>query len=207
MGLILNMILSAVSLVVGMLIGLPLGAFRVMAPLWVRAPISLLLALIRATPLLLLVLWNYLFIQVVLVLPLEPLWIGCISLSLYALTHISDIVKAGTLAVSKEQQRTALALGLNSFQIARYVIIPVAVQVMIPAFTTFCTTLFKDSSVCYVIGVMELMRFGVLETTRHPQYILQYYGLVALLFFIVTMSGAGLARLLERRCKIRGTIS
>lgn len=207
MGLILNIVLSSVSLFVGILIGLPLGAFRVMTPLWIRAPISLILALIRATPLLLLVLWNYLFIQVVLAIPLAPIWIGCISLSLYAMTHISDIVKAGTIAVSKAQKRTARSLGLNSIQIARYVIIPVSVRVMIPAFTTFCTSLFKDSSVCYVIGVIELMRLGVLETTRHPRYMLHYYALVALLFFVVTLIGARLSRLLEHRCKIRGTIN
>ena len=163
--------------------------------------------MLRSTPLLFLVLWMFLFIQVVLAIPLTPAWIGSIALSLYAMVHISDIVRAGAKAVSQDQIRTAQSLGLSRVQIALHVLIPVSVRVMIPAFTSFATSLFKDSSVCYVIGVIEVMQLGVMESTRNPQYLIHIYAQIAVLFFVVNAIGSRLALRLERRLKIPGTFA
>ena len=199
--------MSILALAAGSLLGIPIGVFRAMTPLWLRAPVSATLSVIRSIPLLLLVFWIFLFVQVVLAIPLDPIWVGCIALGLYAMTHISDIVRAGAKAVPKEQIRTAQSLGLSQIQIAMHVIIPISVRVMIPALTSFCTTLFKDSAVVYVIGVIEIMQLGLLESTRDPQNLLYYYALVAAVFFTVNTLGTRLAFKLEQRVKIQGTLS
>jgi polar amino acid transport system permease protein len=204
MGLVLNLLLSGVALAGGALLGVPLGVFRAVTSLRVHAPVALVLSVVRSTPLLLLVLWSFLFIQVVLRVPLDPLWIGCIALGMHAATHISDIVRAGTLAVSKAEVKTAQSLGLSRLQIATHVLVPVSMRMMIPAFASFGTSLFKDSSVCYVIGVMELMQLGVMATARDPQHLVQYYLIVGLIFFAVSTVGTRLAFRLEQRVKIRG---
>ncbi len=206
-GLVVNLQMTGVALLLGVLAGIPLGVFRGLAPFWVHAPVSGVLALVRATPLLLLVLWLYLLIQAVMAIHLAPVWIGCLALALYAATNVSDIVRAGTRAVKPGQLRAARSLGLNRLQIARHVVVPVAVRVMAPALTSFATALFKDSSVCYVIGVVELMQLGVFTATRQPRMLLEVYGLVALLFFAVSVTGTRFADRLERRARMRGMVA
>ena len=78
---------------------------------------------------------------------------------------------------------------------------------MIPSFTSFATTLFKDSSVCYVIGVIEIMQLGVVESTRNPQYMIHYYAASAVIFFVINAIGSHLVSRLEQRIKIPGTLA
>lgn len=205
-GLIVNIVLSAFGLVAGAVIGVPLGIFRAYSPFWLRAPVAGVLSILRATPLLLLVLWTFLLVQVVLAIDLAPVWIGCISLALYGLTHISDIIRSGAKAVPESQLRAARAMALSRVSIALHVAAPIAIRTMIPALTTFATTLFKDSSMCYVIGVVELMQIGVFAATRDPGSLLIYYALVAALFLVFGATGTHFAARLERRMKIRGTV-
>jgi polar amino acid transport system permease protein len=204
MGLILNVVMSFAALLSGILLGIPVGLLRVIAPIWLKAPITLLITLIRSTPLLLLVLWLFLLIQVVFALPLDPLWIGCIALSLYAMTHLSDLVRAGAKAVPKQQVKAAASLGLNQTQIGCYLLLPYALRSMFPAICTFFTSLFKDSSVCYVIGVIELMQLGVLESARHPQNLLINYAFIALIFFTISTTSMRLAYRIEQHIRVKG---
>jgi polar amino acid transport system permease protein len=204
MGLILNVVMSFAALLSGILLGIPVGLLRVIAPIWLKAPITLLITLIRSTPLLLLVLWLFLLIQVVFALPLDPLWIGCIALSLYAMTHLSDLVRAGAKAVPKQQIKAAASLGLTQTQIGCYLLLPYALRSMFPAICTFFTSLFKDSSVCYVIGVIELMQLGLLESARHPQNLLINYAFIALIFFTISTTSMRLAYRIEQHIRVKG---
>ena len=91
--------------------------------------------------------------------------------------------------------------------VARFVLVPIAFRVMVPALTTFATSLLKDSSVCYVIGVVELMQLVVLESSKNPAYLLELYCLMALFFLIINGVGTRLAARLERRMAIPGALS
>ena len=206
-GLALNLFLAAIALGGGSLLGVPIGLVRGLAPWWASAWLNVPLALIRSTPLLLLVLWLYLLIQAVLALPLAPVWIAAIALGLYSLTHISDIVRGGVKAVGEPALRSARSLGLTRIQICRNVIAPIALRAMSPALTSFATTLFKDTSVCYVIGVVELMQLGAFTVGRDPGMLLQTYALVGLLFFVVSAGGTQLAAALERRSRLKGMVA
>ena len=206
-GLVINFLLTFAGLSAGILFGFPIGVFRALAPTWMHAPLTVVLALLRATPLLLLILWLYLFVQVVLAAELEPVWIGAIALGLYSIVWVSDAVVAGARAVPQEQVRAARALGFGAFGVARHVIVPISWRVMIPALTSFATTLFKDSSFCYVIGVIELMQLGVFRAAREPSHILETYAVVGLLFFVFALAGTRLAALLETRARIRGLLA
>jgi polar amino acid transport system permease protein len=206
-GLVINVLLTFFGLACGVVIGVPLGVLRGMAPPWMHAPFTAIFAVVRATPLLLLILWLYLFIEVVLSLRLSPNWVGAIALGLFSATWISDAFLAGTRAVPPDQIRAARALGFGSLGIARYVIVPIAWRAMLPTLTSFATTLFKDSSFCYVIGVIELMQVGVFKAAREPSRVVEIYTVVGLLFFAFAFAGTRLAARLERRARIRGLLS
>ncbi|MFO5234668.1 hypothetical protein RCL33_24795, partial [Salmonella enterica subsp. enterica serovar 1,4,[5],12:i:-] len=78
----LNIFLFAVALLAGCVLGIPLGVVRSTTSIWVYAPLAVLLAIIRSVPLLLVVLWLFIFLQGVCGLRLDPIWIGCLALSL-----------------------------------------------------------------------------------------------------------------------------
>ena len=205
-GLLLNIFMSAVALVIGGLIGVPLGVVRSTTSIWVYGPVALVLAVVRSTPLLLLVLWLFIFLQAVCGLRLEPLWIGCIALALYGATHISDIVRAGTLSIPSNLIKTAYAMGLRWPSVSLWVVGPIALRTSAPAIATFAATLFKDSSVCYVIGVVELTQLVVFASTRHPEALLQYQLAGAALFFLVSLTFMRIAFRFERTHRIAGTM-
>lgn len=206
-GLVLNVFMAAVALILGMLLGVPIGVVRSTTPIWICGPLAAVLAVIRSTPLLLLVLWLFIFLQVVCRLRLDPLWIGCIALALYATTHVSDIVRAGTLAVSPTNLKAARALGLRWHSVNLHVVGPIALRTSTPALATFAATLFKDTSVCYVIGVVELTQLVVFASTRHPGALLQYHLAGALLFLAVSLACMRIASRLERGRRIAGNLS
>lgn len=192
-GLVLNIFIFAVALLIGGVLGVPLGIVRSTTPIWVYAPLGLPLAIIRSTPLLLVVLWLFIFLQAVCGLRLDSIWIGCIALALYATTHVSDIVRAGTLAIPPTQIRAARALGLRWHSINLHVVAPIALRTAAPALATFAATLLKDSSVCYVIGVVELTQLVVFASTQHPESLIAYQIAGALLFFSVSLVGMRIA--------------
>ena len=206
-GLVLNIFMSAVALVFGGLVGIPVGVIRSTTPIWVYAPLALVLGIIRSTPLLLVVLWLFIFLQAVCGLRLDALWIGCIALALYGATHVSDIVRAGTLAIPPTHLKAAYAMGLRWHSVNLWVVAPIALRTSAPAIATFAATLFKDSSVCYVIGVVELTQLVVFASTRHPGSLLQYQLAGAMLFFLVSLTFMRLAFRFEKTRRIAGTLS
>ncbi|MBR0965671.1 ABC transporter permease subunit [Bradyrhizobium diazoefficiens] len=206
-GLVLNIFLFAVALLAGCVLGIPLGVVRSTTSIWVYAPLAVLLAIIRSVPLLLVVLWLFIFLQGVCGLRLDPIWIGCLALSLYATTHVSDIVRAGTLAISPNHLRAARAMGLGWYSINLHVVGPLALRTATPALATFAATLLKDSSVCYVIGVIELTQLVVFASTQHPDSLLSYQLAGALLFFAVSVASMRISYWFERRHRIAGTLS
>jgi polar amino acid transport system permease protein len=205
-GLWTNLLLTACALSVAAIVGVPLGIVRAQASAWVVPPLNVFVALIRATPLLMLILWTFLLVQAVLALDVEAHVVGALALSIYAAVGVSDIVTAGARSVPLGSVRAAKCLGLSGVQIARCVVAPMAMRAMLPALASFSTTVFKDSSMCYIIGVSELMQAGKLEATRQPGRVLEIYAAVGVVFLIVCIAGARLSGYLERRFPVMGAL-
>ena len=79
-----------------------------------------------------------------------------LALTLYTGAFISEIVRAGVLAVHKGQTEAALALGLRRGLNMRLIIIPQAMRVIIPPLTSQYLNLTKNSSLAYAVGFAEL---------------------------------------------------
>ena len=70
--------------------------------------------------------------------------------------YISQIVRSGISSVSRGQIEAAKTLGVSSFDITRYIILPQALRVVVPALGNEFITLIKESSLASAIGVIEL---------------------------------------------------
>jgi general L-amino acid transport system permease protein len=88
-----------------------------------------------------------------------------IGLVVYTGTFISEIVRAGILAVSWGQSEAAMALGLRSGQRMRLVVLPQALRVIVPPITSQYLSLTKSSSLAVIIGYPDLV--SVANTTMN----------------------------------------
>jgi len=82
------------------------------------------------------------------------------GLVIYTGAFITEIVRAGIMAVSKGQSEAARALGLTVGQTLRLVVLPQALRVIVPPLASQYLNLTKNSSLAVVIGYYELTRVG-----------------------------------------------
>ena len=88
---------------------------------------------------------------------LVALWL---ALSTYTGAFISEIVRAGILAVHKGQTEAAGALGLSRWQTTRLIIVPQALRVIIPPQTSQYLNLTKNSSLALAVGFQDFVAIG-----------------------------------------------
>ena len=101
---------------------------------------------------------------------LRPIHAAIIGLAMNYSAYEAEIYRAGILAVPRGQMEAALALGMSTSQAVRRIILPQAMRIVIPPVTNDFIALFKDTSVCSVITVMELTGpTACSATTRWPR--------------------------------------
>lgn len=132
--------------------------------------------------------------------------IGVFGLGIYHGAYMAEVVRAGIQAVNKGQLEAALAQGFGYAAAMRYVILPQALNVVLPPLTNQAVSLIKNTSVLQMISGMELMHR--LDTwaadTGHygPGYIV-----AGLLYFLLCFPLATAARRWEERSrKARGEV-
>ncbi len=144
--------LSLGSMPLAMLLGLAIAIGRLYGPTPVRAVLTGYVELIRGTPLML-----QLFV-LFFVLKLPPWVAGIGGLAINYSAYEAEIYRAGLQAIPQGQMEAALALGMSRWTALRRVIIPQAVRIVIPPVTNDFIALFKDTSVCSVITMIELTK-------------------------------------------------
>lgn len=122
----------------------------------------------RSIPLLLVLLWFYLAIPEAIkyVFNLPPyadirVTSAIVAFSLFEAAYYSEIIRAGINAVSKGQYNAAYALGMTKMQSMRMIILPQAFRAMIPLLLTQGIILFQDTSLVYVMSLVDLFKASV----------------------------------------------
>ena len=88
-----------------------------------------------------------------------PPWVaGIAGLAINYSAYEAEIYRAGLQAIPAGQMEAALALGMSRAMALRRVIVPQAVRIVIPPVTNDFIALFKDTSVCSVITLVELTK-------------------------------------------------
>ena len=140
--------------------------------------------IIRGTPMLLQIMFFFLM------LPYAGINISALSTAIFAIginssAYISQIVRSGISSVSHGQIEAAATLGLSRYDTTRYIVLPQALRVVIPALGNEFITLIKDSSLASVIGVLELYMRGNIITSQVFNA-LGVYTLVGLIYLSMT---------------------
>ena len=201
-GLLANLFLFVGSLAGGWLIAVPMALARMAAPLPFRWVTGLVVESARSTPLLLLVFWMHFLLPLVTDEDPDPWWSAIIALLIHSAAYQTEILRAGFGSVPSNEVETALASGMNRFQSAIHVVIPQGFRRILPSWFSFAVSLFKDTAVVYVIGVVDLMQAGLIGAERHPDKMLFYYLLVGAGFFIMGSLLTMLGHRIERHTHV-----
>lgn len=201
----MTVFLAVASFPIAMLIGMLVALGRVYGPWLVRAPLGLYIEFLRGTPLLLqlyfvfyllpLLTANYLGFS----LPFPPVVFGVLGLAINYSAYEAENYRAGLLAVPRGQMEAALALGMTPLTALRVVIVPQAARIVLPPVTNDFIALFKDTSVCSVILIVELTRKYNELYNFNREYIVQLAFITAGLYLLMSYPLAVLARVMERR--------
>ena len=144
--------LSVAAMPLAMLIGLLVALGRLYGPALVRIPLGGYVELLRGTPLMLQLYVLYYLLE------LSAWQAGILGLAINYSAYEAEIYRAGLQAIPPGQMEAALALGMSRGLALRRVIVPQAVRIVIPPVTNDFIAMFKDTSVCSVITLVELTK-------------------------------------------------
>jgi polar amino acid transport system permease protein len=112
---------------------------------------------------------------------------GLATLVLYEAAYITEIVRAGIQSIEKGQWEAAHTLGLSRWQQLRYVILPQALQRILPALAGQLISTIKDSAIVSVISIPELT-FRGLELMSATYLTFEVWITITALYFILTFA-------------------
>jgi His/Glu/Gln/Arg/opine family amino acid ABC transporter permease subunit len=225
-GFLINIQIAIVAIVLALIAGLALAMLRLSRLRAVSVITGMWVDVFRNLPLLLLILFLFLWIPQSARDAWEsavPSWMpeawksglmlaGLSGLVLYNSAVLAEIMRAGILSLPRGQAEAAQALGLGYRQAMRHVILPQGLRRMVPATVSQLITLNKDTTLVSIIAITEVMRRArtVTATSGNPftgggveAPILEVFLFVGLLFIIVNYSLSRLSRRLEIRERAR----
>ncbi|MDO9516401.1 MAG: amino acid ABC transporter permease [Syntrophales bacterium] len=198
-GLTLSIVLAFIALTASFAIGLVTGLGRLSKNSLISTPSILYIELIRGNPLIMVIFWVYFFSPILTGMQMDVFWSATIAFTIFSGAYLAEIVRAGVKAIPPGQMEAATASGLNYFKAMRFVILPQALKMMIPAIVGQFIALFKDTSLAYIIGVFELTTVAQTINNRLMIYPFEIYTTIAFLYFICCYSMSMVARNLERK--------
>jgi His/Glu/Gln/Arg/opine family amino acid ABC transporter permease subunit len=130
---------------------------------------------------------------------LDAILSGVLALGLNSSAYVSEIFRAGISSVKKGQIEAAHALGLNTIQTMRLILMPQAFRVVLPPLVGNYVASAKDTALCSSISIIELLKAGLSEQAllANPSPLIFSAALYILMFVPLTR----LSSLLEARMK------
>jgi polar amino acid transport system permease protein len=196
-GVLVTLGYTAVTIVIGLIIGLLLGLGRLTKSRLLNIPLIAFIEAFRCTPLLVQIVWFYYALPVLLGIQIPAVVAGIMTLSCYTGVFYAEIFRGGIISIEQGQWDAARALGLRRWHVMRLVILPQAIRRMIPPFVNQSITQLKNTSLVSTIAVPDLLYNGTLITadTYRP---LEVYTVIAVIYFVLLFPSTLLAQAYER---------
>ena len=183
-----------ISIIIGLLIALPgLSERRSL-----KAINRTYVELVRAVPILVMILWVYYGLPQVAGISISVFWAGVVALALSDSAFEAEIFRAGIQSIDKGQYEAAQSVSLNYTDTMRYVILPQAIRRILPALGNQLVYMLKMSSLVSVIGMGELTRKAneLVVSEYRP---LEIYTILVLEYLVLILIVSAGVRWLERK--------
>lgn len=114
--------------------------------------------------------------------------------------YASEIVRAAIQAVDRGQMEAALSVGMSRWQGLRRIVLPQAFVIALPSLGNSLIALLKDSSLAFLVSVVEVMGEAKIEAARGLQYF-EAYLVAALIYWAACIAIERGVAALERRVR------
>ena len=183
-----------ISIILGLLVALPGLASQRPARLVNRVYVEL----VRAVPILVLILWVYYGLPQVADISISVFWAGVLALAISDSAFQAEIFRAGIQSIDRGQHEAAHSISLSYVDKMRYVILPQAIKRILPALGNQLVYMLKMSALVSVIGMEELTRRAneLVVTEYRP---LEIYTVLVLEYLVLILVVSAAVRWFEMR--------
>lgn len=194
--------LSFLAMPIAVVLGLLVALGRLYGPQMLRVVLGFYVEILRGTPVMLQLLVIYFLLPELLrtigIGGLDRVAAAVIGLGINYSAYEAEIYRAGLQAIPRGQMEASLALGMTRTQALRIVIVPQALRISLPPVTNDFIALFKDTSICSAIAVVELTKqYNILSNSTGAR--IELAVMTAVLYLLMSYPLSIVARRLERK--------
>jgi len=199
--------IAAVSFILAVAFGLLFALMRTSTNRWLRGIAVTYIEIARGLPIVVLLYIVY-FAPPQLFPDLNWQWFNAFSgavlgLALHGGAILAEVFRSGIEALHKGQREAALTLGMTPTQAMTYIVIPQAARIVLPPVANYAIGLLKDTSLCSLIGVNELMN-GAKSIAFADYQPMAVFVLVAGIYFVMSYPLSLAVRYMEWRMNVAG---
>lgn len=196
-GALVSLEIALCSCAIGLTLGTLFGLAQEYGSAVLRWPITILVTIIRGTPMLIQIFIAYYALPQA-GIAFSAFWTAILAIGLNSSAYISNIIRSGIASVGRGQIEAAQVLGFSVPQTIRFIVLPQALTIILPSLGNEFITLIKDSALASIIGVVELSKEGSIIRSRTYDAITTFF-IVALIYLVITMLVSVCIHYLERR--------
>lgn len=123
-------------------------------------------------------------------------WVG---VTMFSAAYLAENVRGGLQSIPSGQTEAAQAIGLSGWQTTIYILLPQALRAVIPALVGQFISLFKDTSLVYIVGLAELL--GIAQrVVAQPEFIQrrqETFLYIAIIYFVFSYIMSYISRRVE----------
>ena len=200
-GLLLTVMLSMVGIIASFPLGVLLALGRRSKLPVVRTACTLYIEFVRGVPLITVLFMAQLLVPLVnpQLAEVDNVFRAMVGITLFSAAYLAENVRGGLQAIPPGQEEAAKALGLAGWQVTLFVTLPQALRLVIPALVGQFISLFKDTSLVAIVGLVDLA--GISQATVAQTEFLglrrEVYIFISIIYFAFCYIMAALSRRLE----------
>ena len=208
-GMTFTLTLTAMAMTGGIVFGTLLAMMRLSSYRFLNVPAATYVNLMRSVPLVLVIFWFYFLVPWIggwLIGAKEPIrvgafWSSVITFTMFEAAYYAEIMRAGIQSVPRGQVSAGYALGLNYWQTMARIVLPQAFRNMLPVLLTQTIILFQDTSLVYVLGIIDFLGAAARIAQRDGRLV-EMYLFVAIVYFIISFTLSWLVKRLQLRIAV-----
>ncbi|ELS00373.1 amine acid ABC transporter, permease protein, 3-TM region, His/Glu/Gln/Arg/opine family [Xenococcus sp. PCC 7305] len=203
-GLILNILIAVVSISLCFPLGVILALGRQSKLPVIRWLSIAYIEIIRALPLIGILFMAQVMLPLILPVNMRPDRVIRViaGFTIFSSAYLAENVRGGLQAVPQGQVEAAKALGLNSFYTIGFIVLPQAIRAVIPSIVGQFISLFKDTSLLAIVGLVDLLGISEKIVKGNPKFLGDYqevYVFIALIFWLICYAMSLVSRRLETK--------
>jgi len=147
-------------------LGLMLALARASYVSYIRIPAAACIESFRAVPQIMAIFWFYFLVPIATGMSTSPRLAALLALTFCNAAYFAEIVRAGIISIPRGQWHAAQSSGISFVQTAIHIILPQALRNMIGPLMNQFVSLFKSTSLVYIVGVVEFFRAATIVDSR-----------------------------------------